>query len=291
MRLSKTAKIIGLAGEGSLYLRKIKDIAMANKERTDIYLPRNFTGKHYANPMWNRVHGYMYYYNEYNLKVLSRIVYTINYINTNYKSYKISENVATDAVKTHGIIGIDILYREPPWVTDVIKGNPLQNPILNENGQIIFSKCAISTKTIEKANVYLKNKMPTEFKALYPKYINIRSTKAVSNELTAFINSDYTVANIAYTRHARIIFKNGGKLYIIDPWKQTADTGTKNLIKNIPNLSFIKRKQEQTTEGSCTAVSYARALYIAKKGVDKINEAIPLDYIVLASRLISKFRT
>lgn len=291
IRLSKTAKVIGLAGDGTLFLRKIKDIALANKQRTDIYLPKNYTGKHYANPLWNRVHGYMYYLNEYNIKILSQIVYTINEINAKYKSYKISDNVATEGTKTHGIIGIDILYVEPKWVTDVINGNPLQNPILNENGQIIFSKCAISTKTIEKANVYLQNKMPKEFKALYPKYINIRSTKALSNELTAFIESDYVIANIAYTRHARTIFKNDGKLYIIDPWKQTADAGTKDLIKRVPGLSFIQRKQEQTNEGSCTAVSYARTLYLAMRGVDKINEQIPLDYIVLASRLISKFRT
>jgi hypothetical protein len=294
IRLSRTDKIIGLAGGGTIYLRKIKDIAMANKERTDIYLPRNFTGKHYANPMWNRVHGYMYYLNEFNIKLVSRIAYTINYINAKYKNYKISEDVAKEAVKKHGIIGIDILYDESKWVSDIIKGNPLHNPILNENGQIIFSKCAISTKTIENANVYLKNKMSAEFKTLYPKYINIRVTNAVSKDLEAFIGSEYTVANIAYTKHARIIFKscdNDGKLYIIDPWKQVADTGTKNLMKNVPGLSFIRRNQEQTTEGSCTAVSYARALYIAKEGVDKINERIPLDYIVLASRLISKFRT
>ena len=291
IRLSKTAKVIGLAGNGTLFLRKIKDIALANNQRTDIYLPKNYTGKHYANPLWNRVHGYMYYLNEYNIKIISQIVYTINEINAKYKSYKISDSVATEENKTHGIIGIDILYTEPKWVSDIIKGNPLQNPILNENGQIIFSKCAISTKTIEKANVYLQNKMPKEFKTLYPKYINIRSTKAISKELTTFIESDYTIANIAYSKHARTIFKNGGKLYIIDPWKQSADAGTKDLIKIVPSLSFIKRKQEQTTEGSCTAVSYARTLYMAMQGVDKINEQIPLDYIVLASRLISKFRT
>ena len=58
----------------------------------------------------------------------------------------------------------------------------------------------------------------------------------------------------------------------------------------LPNLSFIKRKSEQTTEGSFVAVSYARALYMADKGIDVINNEIPFDYIVLTSRLISKFR-
>ena len=171
-----------------------------------------------------------------------------------------------------------------------MKGNPLQNPILNENKQIIFSKCAISTKTIEKANYYIQKKS-NKFNILYPQYINLRSTKTLSQQLDSFIKSDYIIANIAYDRHARTIFKNNNKIYIIDPWKQSADAGTKNLIKLISNLEFIKRKSEQTNEGSCTAVSYARTLYMSVEGVDKLNNEIPYDYIVLASRLISKFRS
>jgi hypothetical protein len=294
MKLSKTEKIIGLTGDGSLLLRKIKDIALANKENTDIYLPKNYTGKYYANPMWNKVHGYMYYINETNIKNLSRIVETINLINKKYKKthYRLSESFI-DNNKTHGIIGVDIKYTESKWITDLVKGNPLQNPILNEKRQIIFSKCAISMKTIENANIYLQKKMPKEFALLYSKYIYIASTKDPLDkliQLNNFIKSDCKIANIAYDKHARIIFKNNDKLYIIDPWKQIADTGTRNLIKTVPNLGFITRKSEQTTEGSCTAVSYARALHMTLNGVDKINDSIPLDFIVLSSRLISKFR-
>ena len=290
VKISKTQKIIGISGNGTLILRKMKDLALANRENTDIYLPKNFTGRNYANPLWNRVHGYMYYLNDYNLKNLSKIVFTINEINKKFKSYKLSESLVKDSIKTHGIIGIDIPYNESSWVTDLIKGNPLQNPILNENKEIIFSKCAISTKTIEKANYYIEKKS-NKFKLLYPKYINLRSTKTLSQQLDSFIKSDYIIANIAYDRHARTIFKNNNKIYIIDPWKQYADGGTKNLIKLISNLEFIKRKPEQTNEGSCTAVSYARTLYMTVEGMDKLNNEIPLDYIVLASRLISKFRT
>ena len=291
VKISKTQKIIGISGNGTLILRKMKDLALANRENTDIYLPKNFTGKHYANPLWNRVHGYMYYLNDYNVKSLSKIVFTINEINKKFKSYKLSESLVKDNLKTHGIIGIDIPYDESSWVTDLMKGNPLQNPILNENKQIIFGKCAISTKTIEKANIYLNKKLPNKFNLLYPKYINLRSTKTLSPLLDAFIKSDYKIANIAYDRHARTIFKSNNKLVIIDPWKQVADTGTKNLIKLISNLEFIKRVKEQTNEGSCTAVSYARTLYMASEGVNKLHNNIPLDYIVLSSRLISKFRS
>jgi len=290
VKISKTQKIIGITGNGTLILRKMKDLALANRENTDIYLPKNFTGRLYANPLWNKVHGYMYYLNDYNVKSLSKIVFTINEINKKFKSYKLSESLVKDNLKTHGIIGIDIPYNESSWVTDLMKGNPLQNPILNENKQIIFSKCAISTKTIEKANYYIQKKS-NKFNILYPQYINLRSTKTLSQQLESFIKSEYIIANIAYDRHARTIFKNNNNIYIIDPWKQSADAGTKNLIKIISNLEFIKRKPEQTNEGSCTAVSYARTLYMSAEGVDKLNNEIPYDYIVLASRLISKFRT
>ena len=289
VKISETQKIIGITGNGTLILRKMKDLALANRENTDIYLPKNFTGRHYANPLWNKVHGYMYYLNDYNVKSLKKIVFTINEINKKFKSYKLSESLVKDNLKTHGIIGIDIPYNESSWVTDLMKGNPLQNPILNENKQIIFSKCAISTKTIEKANYYIQKKS-NKFNILYPQYINLRSTKTLSQQLESFIKSEYIIANIAYDRHARTIFKNNNNIYIIDPWKQSADAGTKNLIKIISNLEFIKRKPEQTNEGSCTAVSYARTLYMSAEGVDKLNNEIPYDYIVLASRLISKFR-
>ena len=290
IKISKTQKIVGITGNGTIILRKMKDLALANRENTEIYLPKNFTGRHYANPLWNRVHGYIYYLKDYNVKKISKIVFTINEINKKYNSYRLSDSLVKDEIKTHGIIGIDIPYNESLWVTDLMKGNPLQNPILNENKQIIFSKCAISTKTIEKANYYIQKKS-NKFKILYPQYINLSSTKTLSQQLDYFIKSDYIIANIAYDRHARIIFKNNNKIYIIDPWKQSADAGTKNLIKLISNLEFIKRKPEQINEGSCTAVSYARTLYMTVDGIDKLNNEIPLDYIVLASRLISKFRT
>ena len=290
VKISKTQKIIGLTGEGTFLIRKIKDIALANKENTEIFLPKNYTGKYYANPLWNRTHGYMYYLNTINIENISRIVETINKINIKYKGFKLSDNLDTNTTKNEGIIGINIPYKESLWLSNLIKGNPLENPILNKNKEIIFSKCAISIKTIEKANDFIKKNMPLNFNILYPKYINLRSTKNITPILSNFINSNYLIANIAYDRHARTIFKKDNNLYIIDPWKQEADMGTKNLMKIIKNLHFIKRKSEQTNEGSCVAITYSRILYMTKEGIDKYNSDIPFDYIVLASRLISKFR-
>lgn len=288
IKLSKTEKIIGITGKGTLILRKLSDIALANRENTEIYLPKNYTGRSYSKPLWNVKHGYMYYKNDTNLKNLKLLSIIINSINKKYNSYKLTDS-PTKELKTDGIIGIDIPFNEPEWLSKLIPGNKLSNPIVNKSGQFIFSKCAISTRTIELSTKFLNSKLD-KFKNIYPKYLNIRNTNVISKDLNNFIESHYTIALIAYNRHARIIFKNNKNLHIIDPWKQTADVGTKNLIKIIPNLTFIKRKAEQTNEGSCVAISYARSLYLSVKNYDSIFEPIPLEYIVLTSRLISKFR-
>lgn len=288
IKLSKTEKIIGITGKGTLILRKLSDIALANRENTLIYLPKNYTGKSYAKPLWNSKHGYMYYINDTNLKNLKLLSIIINNINTKYNNYKLTDS-PTKELKTDGIIGIDIPFNEPEWLSKLIPGNKLSNPIVNKSGQFIFSKCAISSKTIELSTKFLNSKLD-KFKNIYPKYLSITNTNVISKDLNNFIDSHYTIALIGYNRHARIIFKNNNNLHIIDPWKQTADVGTKNLIKIIPNLTFIKRKAEQTNEGSCVAISYARALYLSVKDYNSIFEPIPLEYIVLTSRLISKFR-
>jgi len=288
IKLSKTERIIGIRGKGTLILRKLSDIALANRENTLIYLPKNYTGKLYAKPLWNSKHGYMYYINDTNLKNLKLLSIIINNINTKYNNYKLTDS-PTKELKTDGIIGIDIPFNEPEWLSKLIPGNKLSNPIVNKSGQFIFSKCAISSKTIELSTKFLNSKLD-KFKNIYPKYLSITNTNVISKDLNNFIDSHYTIALIGYNRHARIIFKNNNNLHIIDPWKQTADVGTKNLIKIIPNLTFIKRKAEQTNEGSCVAISYARALYLSVKDYNSIFEPIPLEYIVLTSRLISKFR-
>jgi hypothetical protein len=290
INISETEKIFGITGKDSFIIRKMNDIALSNNSILNIYIPKNYNNKSDVKPIWNIKHGYMYYKNDLNIKRLQRIIDVINIINIKYKDYKlILDVVETDNNKTFGIIGIDIKYDEPIWVTNIIKGSSLSNPIVNKNGEIIFSKSSITVKTIDLANNYL-NKKTDKFSLLYPEYIDIKNTKIMSSDLNEFIESKYIVCNIGYDKHARILYKEEDNLIIIDPWKQTEDTGTLNLIRLIKNLKFIKRKKEQTNEGSCLAISYARALYLADKGVNTINTSIPFDYIILSSRLISKFR-
>ena len=109
-------------------------------------------------------------------------------------------------------------------------------------------------------------------------------------KIKKFIKSKFLVSLISYTNHTRVIFKDSNKIILIDPWKQKKDRYTKKLIKEIKQLEFIKRKPEQGYEGSCSFIALARALHLSHIGVSNFKETIPFDYIILASRMITKFR-
>ena len=153
IKLSRTEKIIGLTGKGTLVLRKLSDMGMVKNEDINTYLPKNFNNKSYMKPLWNIKHGYMYFKNDINLKNLKTTIDIINYLNNKYNSYRISSSLVEE--KEEGIIGVDIKYEEPEWISRLIPGNKIYNPIINKNKQIVFSKCAITVKTLELANKYL----------------------------------------------------------------------------------------------------------------------------------------
>lgn len=91
--LNETDKKIGLIGPGMFILRKMKDIAMCNKEDESIYIPKNFNKESYQIPLWNLKHGYMYTKNDTNIKNLMKFVYIINNINDKYKDFIVSNEM------------------------------------------------------------------------------------------------------------------------------------------------------------------------------------------------------
>lgn len=284
--MSETEKIYGLSGKGTHIIRKLKDIALSQKEKFELFIPTNTTNKKEQNPLWNIKHGYMYYKNTSNIIKLNKIIQTVNYINTCYKGYELSEELISNKDKTNGIIGIDIYFDEPIWLSQIIKGNPMFNPIIDSDEKIIFGKGTTKATTIDKAIEFVIKKSD-RFQTLFPKYINITSRDR--NSLDEFIESKYIVSIIAYGRHARVIFKDTSLLKIIDSWKQEPDAMTKNLLKSYNHMEFIKRKPEQGKEGSCVAISFARALFTSDVGINTINDNIPYEYLILSKRLLSKF--
>ena len=126
IKLSKTEKIIGINGKGTFVLRKLSDIALSNGENTMIYLPKNFTGKTFSKPLWNVKHGYMYYINDVNIKNITVLSFILNNINDKYNTYKLSDSPIQQQ-KTDGIIGIDIPYDEPEWLSKLIPSNKIND--------------------------------------------------------------------------------------------------------------------------------------------------------------------
>lgn len=278
---------IFLKGKGTFILRKIKDIDLIKEFINNRYLPRNYNNKKkYREVYWNKKYGYIYKNNNVNNKNIKKLEETVNNLNIIYDNYVIDNKNLNN--NNYGIIGIDTNYIEPKWLNDIIRNNNKFNPIITEYNEIIFSKSTIDNKTIEASIKHLKNKT-NRFDRINPIVIYIEDTSKTNIDLDTFINSKFKISMILYDYHTRVIYKNNNKLFIIDPWKKTKDKGTKNLLKNY-EIKFIKREKEQTIEGSCTAIAFARSLQMADKGVNKINLKLDNDYIILVDRLISRFR-
>ena len=98
--------------------------------------------------------------------------------------------------------------------------------------------------------------------------------------------------------HAVLIVndKINKKLLLVDPWRPP--TYYKNSeyyikvkkdikLKYNYDLKYVDKKSDQGSEGSCVIVSFAKALWIAREGIENVNKhPIPYDYAVLALRLL-----
>jgi len=238
--------------------------------------------------LYNKVHGYMYFKNPENMKKLSYLQELLLVLDKKYAAYTIQDEVAP-LNKTFGIIGWDIPYTDPKWVTDIVGSNwdPKLNPSIDQNKIIRFGKIGISVKMINKSVLLLRK---------HDKDFNRLSSTYYKSDISEFFKETATVAFCAWGHvlHARCMLRDdvGKTVYFIDPWKQRLEN------KEIPGIcqangykcEFIVRKPEQLDEGSCTAIAFMRAIMAAKFGKVGLTMDMPLEYIVLTSRLISKFR-
>jgi hypothetical protein len=278
IKFSETEKIIGLQGSGVYLLKRIDSVEYTN------YFPKNYLNG-FRKPLWNFKHGFMFNKNDTTVFLINKLIFLANIINE--KNYKLSEEYEPN--KDSGIIGVNIEYEEPKWVTDIIPGNKLNNPIINNN-IITFAKSGVTTLCLEKCIKFLRKY--NKFKDLNDRYIVGDDFNELKNEFQKFIDSNFIVSLIGYMKHTRIVFKriDSNKIILIDSWKQKEDKITKELKKTFYNLEFTKREKEQGNEGSCSAISLARSLFLSHLGVCNFDKKIPFDYIILASRIITKFR-
>tara|TARA_B100000214_G_scaffold375379_1_gene361457 strand:+ start:1788 stop:3356 length:1569 start_codon:yes stop_codon:yes gene_type:complete len=98
--------------------------------------------------------------------------------------------------------------------------------------------------------------------------------------------------------HARVLYKDERSIVVLDPWMQR-ETGTsaykmlKNEVEensNFSKIKFSKRPPEQArSEGSCSAISCARALALAELGPIKGRRRMPEWCPVFVKMLYNKF--
>jgi hypothetical protein len=257
-------------------------------------LPMNGTKK----PLFNKKYGWMYFRTDDNKKNLE------NFINLS-KTFKKEQCAPLD--KEYGIIAWDIKYNEPKWVTEITgdKWDPKLNPIKMENGTWKFQKGSITNYNINKASKFIINsKKDNKYKwnKLFTDQIILNKNDTFDTNLfNKFIKGEYISATIGWTGHARYMYKDDKTktIYVYDPWKKNVDKTKKfialsSIIKNIYKYKciFVNRKKidQAIGEGSCNVVAFLRAILIAEYGIDGATMEIPMDYVVIASRLISKYR-
>ena len=144
-KLSKTEKIIGITGKGTLILRKLSDIALANRENTSIYLPKNYTGRSYSKPLWNIKHGYMYYKNDTNLKNLKILSIIINSINKKYNNV-LNEQYCKKELTNKGMVNIQYL----PLLNPGNKNTIIEIPENTAIGITMYSILTLYFTSVEK---------------------------------------------------------------------------------------------------------------------------------------------
>lgn len=287
IKVSDHGNFFGLQGKDLLY---IKDVVPRNS------LPNGSTRK----PTYNRHYGYMYYKTSGNVLNLTTLINCVNDVR-NYvhqKQYKlITEDAPLD--KKFGIIGWDVPYKEPQWVTEITARKNLTydtrlNPILNSDYTICFQKQSFTSAAVDRSLKKLSGFSRFQDK-IFPVII------ANAQNLIAFVrNSTCVTAVAAWNGHARYLYKDTNQkiVQVYDPWK--TKMGQPKMIKESTTIlqtmgwriEFVSHQKDQAKgEGSCALVALTRALMIADLGSSyAAGQPMSLDHAIVASRLMSSAR-
>ena len=192
----------------------------------------------------------------------------------------------------YGIVGIDVPFKEPAWVTEIKKGKALFNPAISSDGTYFFGEESLDIKRVYKAIRYLfKTSSGKIWKKLHT---GVNRSRFVSG------GGDYAVTVGAIGDHARVFMRvmdenRKPEIWIIDPWKRVADMvedeAMVEFLKKAPkNMHFVLKEldvPDQGDEGSCVLAAFARALWIAKDGPEVAQRGpIPHEFAVLSLRLL-----
>jgi superfamily II DNA or RNA helicase len=199
---------------------------------------------------------------------------------------------------THGVIGIDIPYKEPDWIRKYAVGNPKYNPYITRNGTYYFGQASLYVRQVHKAVRKLhKLDFATWHALYYPLSLDHVSHRKKLRKLQEV--EDFMVFNVAFDQHARTVVSlpdEKDTLWLIDPWKTSdivkEEEGFQRILSSMskgPAYKLIPQDKpaDQHNEGSCVIISFARALWIAREGpAVALEHPIPYEYAILAIRLL-----
>lgn len=265
-------------------------------------LPRNDSYGKEKSPLFNKKWGYMYFKNPENLKELYRLFSAAKAANRKYRGYVIATKGPQD--KKWGILGWDVKYKDPQWVTDITGTDwrPRSNPEMLKDGTWIFRKCSFSTVAANKALVKVRKAEKNGEKvwqSVYPKTLEYKKGRLTnSQDWHQFVEkSIYRVALAGWAGHARYIYKDDKNkdFYFYDPWMQSL--GRSPALRTVKDefpewtVKFENRLKEQGMgEGSCAVVAFIRTILSGEYGKAGVTMKIPPSYAVLGSRILSIVR-
>ena len=305
MHIDKSgAKHIIINGAGFRYLRrKYAHLKAAHRDTTPVPLiplttysggdtePTHERLKKQPYHLWAPV-GWSYDHPNDTKKVWA-FCQAVRDINKKYENETIIDTPALEN-STHGVIGVDIPFDEPSWIRRYAIGKAKYNPYFTVQGTYYFGETNLSTRRVSRAVKRLKSIDENTWKMLHAP---MTLTSSANVKRLAALNGEF-VCNVVFNEHARTLVKNPnvpGEFWLIDPWKRADDVENEKDFQDI-RKRFAKHKltiipqntnSDQSNEGSCVIISFARALWIAHNGFGvALRHPIPFEYAVLALRML-----
>jgi len=310
-------------GKGYRYLRKAYANSLVNDE---LGIGRNLIPlMELKAPAVYKPQGYHPGY-RYPIRSLLQLVAfrrAINAINLKYAHYELKEDLPEDATKAPaapaapaapggppvGVLGVDVPYTDPDWVSEILPGRAKNNPAVTRDGIYYFAEESMRISKITRAVKYLQQlgEWVGDWVHRHGAAYVFGGKGSLAKDVSAFQETfldkpERTVANAGWQRHMRLVVKAPGaakELWAIDPWMAKEAVDQSKVFKDLQRELLAKTgwtlvaKQrpgdtaDQAHEGSCVIASFARALWIAHDGVDvALEHPIPHEYAVLALRLL-----
>lgn len=323
MRFVTNTHTFVVIGKGFEYLRKKVAEYIAMRTPFEYIIPMYGDGKDAEPPTIDtiEVDGIMYTgydYPDYGVfrHKLWAFRKAVEEITEKYKHHRKVKSPADESLKGYGVVGIHIPYDEPKWVTAIQKGLPAHNPARDEGGSWYFAEQSIRMEKVQKAVRKLIRHDADTWRSLAGGIriteiaLGIPESKAPEIRDTAptfvrymkrFLKNDQlAVLEGAWDGHAHLLVKptqvNPKTVWVVDPWMTPEEIAASPIYPRMRDvfrskfnvaLEPVNKPPDQGNEGSCVIAAFARALWIAREGVEvTAQHPIPADYAVLALRLL-----